>query len=113
MDAPVKFTVLKLRNISGRPRRLSVTSYSEWVMGDLRHNNLLHVQTEVDLKAGALLVRNYYNTEFPDRIVFLDVNDPARTLTQETGKSSAGRKRKHCAAPKRRAEARPPVWESR
>ena len=28
MDAPVKFTVLKLRNVSGRPRRLSVTSYS-------------------------------------------------------------------------------------
>jgi hypothetical protein len=29
------------------------------------------VQTEVDLKTGALLARNYYNTEFPDRIVFL------------------------------------------
>ena len=50
-------------------------------MGDLRHNNLLHVQTEVDLKTGALLARNYYNTEFPERIVFLDVNDSTRTLT--------------------------------
>jgi hypothetical protein len=28
------------------------------------------VQTEVDLKTGALLARNHYNTEFPDRIVF-------------------------------------------
>jgi cellobiose phosphorylase len=81
MDAPVKFTVLKLRNVSGRPRRLSVTNYCEWVLGDLRHKSLLHVQTEVDLKTGALLARNYYNTEFPDRIVFLDVNDPTRTLT--------------------------------
>jgi cellobiose phosphorylase len=81
MDAPVKFTVLKLRNVSGRPRRLSVTSYAEWVMGDLRHNNLLHVQTEVDLKTGALLARNYYNTEFAERIAFLDVNDSSRTLT--------------------------------
>jgi len=35
----------------------------------------------VDLKTGALLARNYYNTEFPDRIVFLDVNDAARTFT--------------------------------
>ena len=35
-----------------------------------------NVQTEVDLKTGALLARNFYNTEFPDRIVFLDVNDP-------------------------------------
>jgi cyclic beta-1,2-glucan synthetase len=81
MDAPVKFTVLKLRNLSGRPRRLSVTGYWEWVLGDLRAKSLLHVQTEVDLKTGALLARNYYNTEFPDRIAFIDVNDRARTLT--------------------------------
>jgi cellobiose phosphorylase len=81
MDAPVKFTVLKLRNVSGHPRRLSVTGYWEWVLGDLRQKSLLHVQTEVDLKTGALLARNYYNAEFPDRLVFLDANDPARTLT--------------------------------
>ena len=81
MDAPVKFSVLKVRNVSGRPRRLSVTGYLELVLGDLRHKNLLHVQTEVDLKTGALLARNYYNTEFPDRIVFLDMNETTRTLT--------------------------------
>ena len=81
MDAPVKFSVLKLRNVSGRPRQVSVTGYWEWVLGDLRQKNLLHVQTEVELTTGALLAINHYNTEFPDRIVFLDVNDAARTLT--------------------------------
>jgi len=81
MDASVKFSVLKLRNISGQPRRLSVTCYLEWVLGDLRHKSLLHVRTEVDIKTGALLARNYGNTDFPGRIVFLDVNDAARTLT--------------------------------
>jgi cellobiose phosphorylase len=81
MDAPVKFTVLKLRNVSGRPRRVSVTGYWEWVLGDLRPKTLLHVQTEADPKTGALLARNFYNTEFPDRIVFLDVNDGTRTFT--------------------------------
>ena len=81
MDVPVKFAVLRLRNVSGGSRRLSVTGYCEWVLGDLRHKTLLNVQTEVDLKTGALLARNFYNTEFPDRIVFLDVNDPSRTLT--------------------------------
>ena len=81
MDAPVKFTVLKLRNVSGRSRRVSITGYWEWVLGDLRQKSLLHVQTEVDLKSGALLARNHYNTEFPDRIAFLDVNDATRTLT--------------------------------
>lgn len=81
IDAPVKFSVIKLRNISGRPRRISVAGYWEWVMGDLRQKSLLYVQTEVDLKTGALLARNYENTEFPGRVVFLDVNDATRTLT--------------------------------
>jgi cellobiose phosphorylase len=81
MDAPVKFSVLKLRNISGRARRLSVMGFTEWVLGDVRANSLLHVQTEVDLKTGALLARNYYNTEFAERIAFLDVNDATRTFS--------------------------------
>jgi cellobiose phosphorylase len=81
MDAPVKFAVLKLRNISGRPRLLSVTGYAEWVLGELRQKSLLHVQTEVDLKTGALLARNPFNTEFVERIAFLDVSDPRRTFT--------------------------------
>jgi len=81
IDAPVKFAVLKVYNRSGRTRRLSTTGYWEWVLGDLRQNNLMHVQTEVDLKTGALLARNYYNTEYHNRVVFLDVNDMTRTLT--------------------------------
>jgi len=81
MDAPVKLSVLKLRNVSGHPRRLSVTGYCEWVLGDSRHKNLLHVQTEVDLKTGALLARNHYNTDYTGRIAFIDVNDATRTLT--------------------------------
>src|SRR5208337_1687209 len=81
IDGPVKIAVLKLRNVSGRPRRLSVTGYWEWVLGDLRQKNLLHVQTELDLKTGALFARNNYNTEFPDRIVFIDVKDRTRAIT--------------------------------
>ncbi|QTN34381.1 cyclic beta 1-2 glucan synthetase [Akkermansiaceae bacterium] len=81
MDASVKFTVLKLKNVSGRPRRISVTGYWEWVLGELRPKSLLHVRTEVDFKTGALLARNFDNTEFPGRIVFLDVSDATRSVT--------------------------------
>ncbi len=81
MDAPVKFSVLKLRNVSGRPRRISVTGFWEWVLGDQRQKNLLHLQTKVDDQTGALLVRNYYNTDFSEKVAFVDVADPARTLT--------------------------------
>ncbi len=81
MDAPVKFSVLKLRNVSGRPRRIKITGYWEWVLGDQRQKNLLHVQTEVDHKTSALMVRNFYNTDFSEGVVFVDVADPARILT--------------------------------
>ncbi|MGA2262296.1 MAG: glucoamylase family protein, partial [Acidobacteriota bacterium] len=81
LDAPVKFTVLKVRNESGRSRRLSATGYAEWVLGDLRPKSAMHVITEVDLNSGALFARNPYNTEFPDRVAFFDVDDAARTVS--------------------------------
>ena len=81
LDAPVKFAVLKIRNLSTRSRRLSVTGYWEWVLGDLRHNGLLHVQTEIDPKSGALLARNRYHADFGERVAFIDVSEPVRTVT--------------------------------
>ena len=81
MDAPVKFMVLKLRNTSGRHRRVSVTGYWEWVLGDLRQRSLLHVRTEVEPRTGALLAKNCYSAEFSDRIAFVDVSDGMRTVT--------------------------------
>ncbi|MBA3543262.1 MAG: hypothetical protein H0T83_02300, partial [Chthoniobacterales bacterium] len=81
IDAPVKLTVFRLRNTSGGPRRISLTGYWEWVLGDLRRKSLLNVRTEVDLKTGALLARNFYNTDFPGRIAFIDVNESQRSLT--------------------------------
>ena len=49
MDAPIKFMVLRMRNESGRSRRLTVTGYVEWVLGNLRPKTAMHVVTEVDL----------------------------------------------------------------
>ncbi len=81
IDAPIKFTVLKVRNESGRSRRLSATGYVEWVLGDMRPKTAMHVITEVDPNSGALFARNSYNTEFADRIAFFDVDDAPRTLS--------------------------------
>ena len=81
LDASVKFTVLKVRNECGRPRRLSATGYVEWVLGDLRPKSAMHVATEVDPGSGALFARNPYNTEFADRVAFFDVDDAARTVS--------------------------------
>jgi len=81
LDASIKFSVLKVRNESGRSRRLSATGYAEWVLGDLRTKSSMHVITEIDPKSGALFASNPYNTEFADQVVFFDVDDASRTLT--------------------------------
>ena len=81
LDASVKFTVIKVRNESGRPRRLSAFGYAEWVLGDQRPKSTMHIVTEVDPNSGALFARNSYNTEFVDRVAFFDVDDASRTLT--------------------------------
>jgi len=81
LDAAVKFSVLKVRNDSGRVRRLSATGYVEWVLGDLRPKSTMHVITEIDAATGALQARNAYSTEFADRIAFFDVDDMTRTYS--------------------------------
>ena len=81
LDAPVKIAALKIRNHSGRSRRLSATAYVEWVLGDLRAKTAMHVVTELDRKTGALFARNSYNTEFGGRVAFLDVDETSRSLT--------------------------------
>jgi cellobiose phosphorylase len=86
IDAPIKFSVLKVRNNSGKPRKLSATGYAEWVLGDLRPKSTMHVTTELDSSTGALFARNPYSSEFGERVAFFDaawsgVNDATRSVT--------------------------------
>ena len=86
----IKYTVLKLRNVGARRRRLSVTGYVEWILGDLHANTRMHVVSERDGESGALTARNPYNTEFSGRMAFFDVDapdaDPAqRSFTTDRG----------------------------
>ena len=82
-DAPVKFARIKIANHSGRRRRLSVTGYWEWVLGDVRAKTLLHVVTELDLHSGALFARNTYSPEFAETVVFVDSSEARRTVTAD------------------------------
>ena len=74
IDAPVKFYRLVVRNESGGTRHLSVTGFVELVLGENRAKSEMHINTEIDSRTGALFARNPYNTDFPGRVVFLDVN---------------------------------------
>ena len=81
MDAPVKFAVVKLRNRSKQARSLSLTGYWELVLGEWRHDNLMHVVTETDAQSGALFARNAYGHECCDRVVFAHSSERERTLS--------------------------------
>ncbi len=80
-DAAVKFSVLKVRNESGRTVRLSAISYVEWVLGDLRNKSAMHLHTSVDMNNSVIYAVNPYNREFADRVAFLQTDDPASSLT--------------------------------
>ncbi len=67
---PVKFVVLRIKNSSGRKRRLSATGYLGVILGDLYGKTAMHVLTEQDTETGTLLLRNRYNTAFADRVSF-------------------------------------------
>ena len=79
--APVKWSVLKIRNGSGRSRRLSATGYVEWVLGDFRGKAAPHVVTTIDPDTGAVFARNAYNAEFAGRLAFFHVDDASRRVT--------------------------------
>ncbi|MEO6405524.1 MAG: glucoamylase family protein [Ferruginibacter sp.] len=82
-DEPIKCIILKIKNKSTRERKISVTGYVEWVLGDIRSSNLMHTVTEMESRSGAVLAKNSYNAEFQNRVAFFDVDDSARTFTTD------------------------------
>lgn len=80
-DAPVKIVSIRLRNLGSRTRRVAVAGYWEWVLGELRGPNHLHIVTEIDGRSGALLARNPYHPDFPERIAFVDCSEQRRSCT--------------------------------
>ena len=69
-DDPVKISTLSLENRSARPRKLSITSYVEWVLGTSRAANAPFVVTEMDPATGAMFASNPWNAQYGKRIAF-------------------------------------------
>jgi cyclic beta-1,2-glucan synthetase len=73
LDDPVKISRLTLRNDSGRPRRLEVTAYVEWVLGLARGAAAPTIVTERDGETGAVFARNKWNLHHGSRVAFADL----------------------------------------
>jgi cyclic beta-1,2-glucan synthetase len=71
LDAPVKVSLLRLRNRTGRKRRLSVTNYNELVLGVSRSSSAPYIITEIDQDASTIFARNPFNNEFAERVAFV------------------------------------------
>jgi len=70
LDAPVKISLLRLRNRSDRTRQISITLYNELVLGFHRSSSAPYIITEID-KSGAIYAQNPFNNEFADRVAFV------------------------------------------
>ncbi len=83
ISSPAKFTVLALRNLSDRPRRIAVTGYCEWVLGESREQSAMHVATRLDPQSGAIFAQNAFSLDFPDRVAFFHCAAAERSLTAD------------------------------
>ncbi len=80
---PIKISRLLLHNDSSRARRLSITSYAEWVLGNLRSATAPYLITEVDSETGALFARSSCAGEFGGRVAFADLRGWQQSLTAD------------------------------
>jgi len=74
---PIKLQRLRLKNDSSRHRRLSVTYYLEWTLGENRETSQMHVVTHWDEDIQALIARNHYHPEYGKRVAFAAIDPPA------------------------------------
>ncbi|HEX7771553.1 MAG TPA: hypothetical protein VF435_03980, partial [Pyrinomonadaceae bacterium] len=58
LDAPVKISLLRLRNRTARKRRITVTNYNELVLGVSRASSAPYIITEIDAKKSTIFARN-------------------------------------------------------
>ncbi|HEX6308760.1 MAG TPA: hypothetical protein VFZ69_11260 [Longimicrobiales bacterium] len=94
--APARIVRLALKNLTGRPRRLTVFGYAQLVLGGHEAETRGRIHTWHAPAVDALMARNAHRSEFGDRVTFLrtwhqnsspaqpDIRPPAGEITSWT-----------------------------
>ncbi len=80
-DDPVKLSRLRLQNLSGQARTMTVTAYVEWVLGASRTATAAFVTTELDADTGAVFARNAWGMARAGRVAFADMGGKQTSWT--------------------------------
>ncbi len=78
---PIKISLLKLKNKTSRRRKISVISYTEWVLGTRREKTGSFLICDLDKDTQAIFARNPHDNEFSNQISFADMSQTNRTFT--------------------------------
>ena len=81
VDDPVRIARFRLTNPGARTRRLSVTHFVEWSLGDSRSKAQQRVVTWFDDAASALMAHSWFNMDFPGRPAFLATDGEVHSYT--------------------------------
>jgi cyclic beta-1,2-glucan synthetase len=83
LEDPLKISRLKIVNKSARIRRLSVTHYVDWVLGNQRSKTAPFIVTEIQPGSNALTARNPWSLNFQPQIAFMDMAGRQQTCTAD------------------------------
>ncbi len=82
-DAAVKVSVIRVSNLTDRPRRLTLTAYAEWTLGARRVDTHSQVRTNVLASRSAILAQNHFDPEFTQWTAFLAASEPLTSYTAD------------------------------
>jgi cyclic beta-1,2-glucan synthetase len=78
---PLRIQRLQLTNFSSRRRRLTITSYLEWVLGSDKEETQLHLYTHWDPHSRALLAYNRYHPDYGSHVAFSSSTSSVTSFT--------------------------------
>ncbi len=81
--AAVKLSVLRLTNVSGRARHLTLTAYAEWTLGARRDESQYQVRTRYLPEHGAIVAQNHFDPIFSEWTAFLCASEPVSSHTAD------------------------------